>query len=63
MNWEWLRAKLNEMAESDNEEVKAFLDAQVIAFVGSDGSIPVHLSQSLLDGELILLPLEEKKED
>lgn len=61
MSWEELRVILNEIAEDDNQ--KTFLDDQAIAFV--DGAFPVHLSQSRVDGELILLPMrvaEDKKD-
>lgn len=60
MNWDKLREILNGMAES--EEGKALLETQVIGFMGGDGAVPVHLSQSLVDGELILLPMETAKE-
>lgn len=56
MNWEKLRELLNEIA--DDSEGKAVLEMQAIAFVGAEGAIPVHLSQSRVDGELILLPME-----
>lgn len=56
MNWDKLRELLNNIAEDDN--AKALLDAQAICLLGAEGSVPVHLSQSLVDGELILLPME-----
>lgn len=57
MNWLKLHEILDGMVNSDDDTAKTMLEAQVIVMF-PEGTAPVHLSQSLVDGELTLLPME-----